>query len=236
MTTSATTDLTLARDRCVRQGLMTAEHAGISLRLPQHSQFLFLDPKAPIPQLESYQTPSDVPLGLQRHLIPLHARIYQLRPDVGAILVGGGAFSTALHDLGLAARTGTPMPVAFDEQARHLGRMGCAARTGYAAGTGRAAPDMTSPELQASFANGANTALIGDLPVCLGTTSQRLALNAELFEKCAKAYVLAAATGQPVSTLPWWVCAIAIGRLRKDQRRAAKRFAQGLFPQETRGY
>jgi hypothetical protein len=61
-------------------------------------------------------------------------------------------------------------------------------------------------------------------------------LNAELLEKCAKAYVLAAATGQPVPTLPWWVCKIAIGRLHKDQRRAAERFAQALLPEETRGY
>jgi hypothetical protein len=216
MSTPATTDLTFtllaARERCARQGLLSAAHAGISLRLPKREQFLFLDANAPTPQLESTQTSSGYPP------IPLHARIYQLRPDVGAILTGGGVFSTSLYDLG-----GT-MPVAFDEQARHLGRMG------------RAALDMTPRELQATFANGANTALVGDLPVCLGTTCQRLVLNAELFEKCAKAYVLAAATGQPVTTLPWWVCTIAIGRLRKDQRRASDRFAQGLLPQETRGY
>ena len=216
MSTPATTDLTTtllaARERCARQGLMTAGHAGISLRLPNSAQFLFLDAKTPTPQLESTQTSSGYPP------IPLHARIYQLRPDIGAILTGGGPFSAALYDLG-----GT-MPVAFDEQARHLGRMRSAA------------PDMTARELQTSFANGANTALVGNLPVCLGTTSQRLVLNAELFEKCAKAYILAAATGQPVTTLPWWVCAIAIGRLRKDQRRASGRFAQGLLPQETRGY
>jgi ribulose-5-phosphate 4-epimerase/fuculose-1-phosphate aldolase len=216
MSTTVPTDLPFtllaARDRCARQGFLTAAHAGISLRLPGVPEFLFLDATATLPRLESTRTPSNHPL------IPLHAGLYQLRPDVGAILVGGGTFAASLHDLG------TAMPVAFDEQARHLGRMG------------RAAPDMTTRELQTTFANGANTALVGDLPVCLGTTCQRLVLNAELFEKCAKAYALAAATGQPVSTLPWWVCAIAIGRLRKDQRHAAERFAQGLLPQEARGY
>ena len=216
MSTPATTDLAVtllaARERCARQSFLTSGHAGISLRLPKDSQFLFLDAKATHPRLESWHTPSD------NHLIPLHARLYQLRPDVGAILAGGGLFSATLYDLGGA------MPPAFDEQARHLGRMG------------RAAPDMTTRELQVSFANGANTALVGDLPVCLGTTCQRVVLNAELFEKCAKAYVLAAATGKSVSTLPWWVCAIAIGRLRKDQRQATERFAQGLLPQEARGY
>jgi hypothetical protein len=216
MSTPATTDLAAtllaARERCARQNFLTAGHAGISLRLPNNSQFLFLGAKASTPQLESCQAPSN------NHLIPLHARLYQLRPDVGAILAGGGLFSTTLYDLGGA------MPAAFDEQARHLGRMG------------RAAPDMTTPELQVSFAHGANTALVGDLPVCLGTTCQRLVLNAELFEKCAKAYALAAATGKSISTLPWWVGAIAMGRLRKDQRQAAERFAQGLLPQEARGY
>ena len=216
MSTPAPTDLAptllAARERCGRHGFLTAGDAGISLRLPKNSQFLFLDATAPIPQLESCQTPSN------HHLIPLHARLYQLRPDVGAVLAGGGLFSTTLYDLGGA------MPVAFDEQARHLGRMG------------GAAPDITTRELQASFANGANAALVGNLPVCLGTTCQRVVLNAELLEKCAKAYVLAAATGQTVSTLPWWVGAIAMGRLRKDQRQAAERFAQGLLPQEARGY
>jgi ribulose-5-phosphate 4-epimerase/fuculose-1-phosphate aldolase len=216
MNTPAPTDLPLtllaARERCARQGLLAAGHAGISLRLPGSPEFLFLDTTATQPQRESTHTPSNT------HLVPLHARLYRLRPDVGAILAGGGVFSTRLHDLGGS------MPVAFDEQARHLGRMA------------HPAPDMTTRELQATFADGTNTALVGDLPVCLGTTCQRLVLNAELFEKCAKAYVLAAATGQRVTTLPWWVRTIAIGRLRKDQRQAAERFAQGLLPQETRGY
>jgi hypothetical protein len=61
-------------------------------------------------------------------------------------------------------------------------------------------------------------------------------LNAELFEKCAKAYVLARATGLPMHTLPWWVCRIANGRLKKDQRRATERFALGLLPEEVKGY
>jgi ribulose-5-phosphate 4-epimerase/fuculose-1-phosphate aldolase len=231
--------LLAARDRCARQGFLTAAHAGISLRLPGSSDFLFTDVQASRPQLHSWRnppgnhtpplhrSPQTAPCEVQapaHHALALHATVYQLRPDVGAILTGGGLFSTSLHELG-----GT-MPVAFDEQARHLGRMGLGSRHG------RPAPDTTTPQLKATFANGTNTALIGDLPICLGTTCQRVVLNAELFEKCAQAYVLAAATGQPVSSLPWWVCTIAIGRLRKDQRHAAERFSQGLLPQEARGY
>jgi ribulose-5-phosphate 4-epimerase/fuculose-1-phosphate aldolase len=206
------TALLSARERCVRQGFFGLEHAGVSARLPGGSEFLFVDATAAIPQRQSWLEPlATLPLTL-------HAAAYRFRPDVGAVLTGGGVFAAALHDFGGA------MPVGFDEQARHLGRMPCAVST------------VTAPELQVRLGDGTNTILVGHLPVCLGTTCQRLVLNAELLEKCAKAYVLASATGQHVGTLPWWVCRIAMGRLRKDQRRAARRFALGLLPEETRGY
>jgi ribulose-5-phosphate 4-epimerase/fuculose-1-phosphate aldolase len=200
------------RERCARQGLLGLEHAGVSARLPGESRFLFVDATAAIPRRQSWLEPlATLPLTL-------HATVYRLRPDVGAVLTGGGVFAAALHDFGGA------MPVGFDEQARHLGRMPGAVSA------------VTAPELRARLADGTNTVLVGHLPVCFATTCQRLVLNAELLEKCAKAYVLAAATGQPVSRLPWWVGRIAMRRLRKDQRRAAGRFALGLLPEETRGY
>ena len=211
---SLTTTLRDARDRCARAGLLAAPQAGLSVRLPGELDFLFLDATASEPRRRSWLTPSpDAPLSLS-----IHATVYQLRPDVGAVLSGGGVYSYALADFG-----GT-MPVAFDEQARHLGRMN------------RPANSATEHELLETLRDGANTALVGDLPLCMGVTCHRAVLNAELFEKCAKAYVLASATGQSVTTLPWWVRRIAVGRLRKDQRRALQRFAQGLLPEESRGY
>lgn len=211
---SLTTTLRNARDRCAREGLLTSPQAGLSVRLPGELDFLFLDATANVPRRQSWVTPSTgAPLSLS-----VHATVYQLRQDVGAVLSGGGVYSHALADF-----DGT-MPIAFDEQARHLGRMHGPAR------------NATEHELLETLRDGANTALVGDLPLCMGTTCHRAVLNAELFEKCAKAYVLAKATGQPVSTLPWWVCRIAVGRLRKDQRRALQRFAQGLLPEESRGY
>ncbi len=206
------TTLLAVRERCARQAVAGSVHAGLSARLPGGNHFLFLAASSAEPRLESWLEPTG-PLSPT-----LHAAVYRLRPDVGAVLSGGGRFAAALRDFG-----GT-MPVAFDEQARHLGRMPAAAAT------------ESDSELQPRLSAGTNTLLLADLPVCLGTTCQRLALNIELFEKCAKAYVLATATGRPVTTLPWWVCHIAIGRLRKDQRRAAQRFAQGLLPEEARGY
>ncbi|MGJ3701214.1 hypothetical protein [Variovorax sp. AFSI2.2] len=61
-------------------------------------------------------------------------------------------------------------------------------------------------------------------------------MNTELFEKCAEAYVLAAATGGQVDPLPWVVRHVANRRLIWDERRAAERFAHGLLPEETKGY
>ena len=209
---SLLTTVLAARERCARQGYLGSEHAGLSARLPGESVFLFVDATATAPRRQAWlDRIESVPLAL-------HAAIYALRPDVGAVLSGGGVFTAALHEFGAA------MPLGFDEQARHLGRMP------------EAVPAVTAPELRRRLADGANTLRVGGLSVCLGTTCQRLVLNAELFEKCAKAYVLAAATGERVGKLPWWVSAIATGRLRKDQRRAAERFAQGLLPEETRGY
>jgi hypothetical protein len=145
-----------------------------------------------------------------------HAAIYRQRPDVGAIAIGGGPFGLCLPDFG-----GT-MPTVFDEQARHLGRMGPAASD--LAGLGR------------SLAAGGNALLLQGRVVCLGTTATRLALNAELFEKCTKAYVLAVAASGKVKSLPWLVRTIANGRLMKDEKRAVARFQQGLLPEEAKGY
>ncbi|KLC63799.1 hypothetical protein GEV893_18425, partial [Xanthomonas perforans] len=81
-----------------------------------------------------------------------------------------------------------------------------------------------------------NAVLVARRPLCLGTSARRLALNIALFEKCAKAYVLAAATGGPTRQLPWWVRRIANGRLRKDQVRASAAFANGALPTESTAY
>jgi hypothetical protein len=208
---SLSTTLLTARERCARHGFLGWNEAGLSARLPGGTDFLFVDAGSAAPRRLSWLDPHEGSLSL-------HAAVYRLRADAGAVLSGGGVFTAALQDFG-----GT-MPVGFDEQARHLGRMP------------EPASSITTMEMRPRLAEGANTILVGHLPVCLGTTCQRLVLNAELLEKCARAYVLAAATGEPVGELPWWVRKIAIGRLHKDQRRAAQRFAAGLLPEETRGY
>jgi hypothetical protein len=91
-------------------------------------------------------------------------------------------------------------------------------------------------DLPAALAGGGNAAIVRGQVLCIGTTAARLSMNAELFEKCAKAYVLAMATGGRVKPLPWIVRHVANRRLMKDERRAAERFARGLLPEETKGY
>ncbi|GGA50919.1 class II aldolase/adducin family protein [Dyella nitratireducens] len=150
-----------------------------------------------------------------------HAAVYAARADVGAIALGGGVFGRMLGSFG------GQLPQLFDEQARHLGAT--------------VVPmfhhtDDLQARAQPTLATGGNV-WAGEHDVSVfGNTVHRLVLNAELLEKCAKAYVLAKATGMPLHTLPWWVCHIANGRLKKDQKRAAQRFAQGLLPEEVKGY
>lgn len=156
--------------------------------------------------------PQRLPLRGAPAAAEVHAEVYAQRADVGAVAWGGGAFGPCLADFGGA------MPQVFDEQARHLGPM-------HPGGTPAAA--LRGP---------GNVALVAGRPVCLGMTAMRLALNAELFEKCAKAYVLAVAGGGRVRPLPWIVRLVANRRLAKDQQRAAARLQQGLLPEESKGY
>lgn len=183
--------------------------ASVSMRVPGSSDMLLGVPGSD-PQCISLDSAAE---GVHRQ----HAEIYRMRPDVGAIAWGSGAYGRLLPGV-----SGV-LPQVFDEQARHLGR---SART-----------DSDRPdEMARSLGEGGNVWVHRSDVMVFGTTLHRLVLNAELLEKCAKAYVLAAATGEPLHRLPWWVCHIANGRLKKDQKSAVARFAQGLMPEEAKGY
>ena len=196
------------RERLQAKHLLPADGASVSLRIPGGDAMWFGQAIDAAPQRMSFGAASGDGL--------VHAATYAARRDVGAIAVGGAAFGRCLADFGGA------MPQAFDEQARHLGAMGLAA--------------TELRELGTSLRRGGNVLLVQGRPVCLGMTAMRLALNAELFEKCAKAYVLAVAGGGRVRPLPWIVRFVANRRLYKDEQRAAQRFAQGRLAEETKGY
>lgn len=160
--------------------------------------------------------PCEIGLDRTAGLAADHALVYRERADIGAIIQGGGRYGQHVVDFG------GRLPELFDEQARHLGRMAPAV-------------DRAS-DLPEALAEQGNVQLLAGQPLCLGTTTSRVALNADLFEKCAKAYTLARATGTNLTRLPWWVVLIATRRLHRDQRAAAQAFTQGRLPAESRGY
>lgn len=167
--------------------------------------------------------PVRVPLSTEpgSEQIQRHMAVYMARADVGAVALGGGAFGRMLGNFG------GRLPQLFDEQARHLGAT--------AVPMVRRADDLQT-HAQRCLTTGGNVWVADEGVLVFGNTVHRLVLNAELLEKCAKAYVLALATGERLHTLPWWVCRIANGRLKKDQKRAAEQFALGKLPEEVKGY
>jgi len=199
-----------ARRRLRYRGLF-ADGSSLSVRSPQGAMLWFGDAHCNGPTR----------LGVARAAsstgeAPMHVAIYLARPDVGAVLLGGGDYGRALAGFGGA------MPQLFDEQARHIGPMG--------------SPVDGTVTLSRTLRGGGNALIIGGRPACLGITSERLVLNAELFEKCAQACVLARAAGVSVRPLPWWVRWVANRRLMKDEKRAALRFSRGLMPEQSLGY
>ena len=186
--------------------LQAQGHAAISTRVPGTPRFWFAANEQATPVLVAL---TDSGSAIQH----LHAQVYATRADIGAIASGCGRYGRHLLEV-----TGE-LPNVFDEQVRHLSKL---------------MPSATPWEKQ--LASGSNILSHNGELLVLGMTGARLMLNAELFEKCAHAYVLAAATGKPIPQLPWVVRFFATRRLRKDQQRASARMAQGLLADESKGY
>ena len=198
------------KQRLQQKNLLCSASPFISARNPDDQSIWGAPADAPQPEkIRSWQEAADDPAAL-------HLWIYARRPDITAIVSGCGTYGQLMLEL-----CGS-MPGIFDEQVRHTGIMPPPADSRQAAAK--------------TLARGGNIASIGDTPLVMGMTAERLILNAELFEKRAKAYLLAAATGQPVKTLPWPVRYIANRRLRKDQQQARLRIQKGLLPEESTGY
>lgn len=163
--------------------------------------------------------------GLPDHVRPLaalHAAFYRARPDAGAILTNRQEWGSSLHLLD------HPMPAAFDEQARQLGPSVLPMPNDPVATTG-CTPSLTRAA-QSIAGSGANAFLMGEGVLLLGMTPARVLFNAELLEKCAKAYLLAVATGNHIPPLPFYVRYIAHRRLLKDESRSADAYARGETP------
>jgi hypothetical protein len=97
--------------------------------------------------------------------------------------------------LRMLAYYGGQLPPIFDEQVRHIGL-----------------PTEVLDEKEApaemvrkTFRKGANAVLLGARLICLGMTCDRVLFNTELYEKCARAYVIAKASGNRIGSIPMWV-------------------------------
>jgi ribulose-5-phosphate 4-epimerase/fuculose-1-phosphate aldolase len=205
--------LEAARTRLLAKGLLRVGDS-ISVRVPGAESYLHLVEAADGKVACCQQSL----VGLSAGVAELHRRVYLARLDVGAILLNRQHWAAALPAAG-----GT-LPGIFDEQLRQLGWT-----------VTQIAPPTMFDE-RSPLAGGANAFGIGQQVLCLGMTLERLVFNAELLEKCAKAYLLARATGLSVKKIPWLVRWIATGRLRREQKRAAGSFARGELPQRSAGY
>ena len=155
--------------------------------------------------------------GLSR----LHALIYRVRADAGAVAISSPKGARLLASLGGL------LPAIFDEQVRHIGSsVGPLLDQEYADG------EM----VRKTFRRGANAALLGERLLCLGMTCERAVFNTELYEKCAQAYVIAKASGNRISFIPMWVRLIANRRLLRDERQAAASYRKSCFPQGLNAY
>ena len=192
------------------KGLFGRGSDSVSLRVPGARSALCFS-EGTEPRMVDFDDPAD-------GVAALHTFAYSARPDVGGIVLGVTPWSSALEALGV------PVPSLFDEQARHIGRPAEPVADGDGVG------------LEKALGTGTNAFVIGGKRLGLGATPNRVVLNADLFEKCAKAFVLAASTGEPVRALPDWASELWYERLRKDQLRAAAAYASGRVPDGMDGY
>lgn len=154
--------------------------------------------------------------SIEGHLAPsvessMHAAIYQVRPDVNAIVHTHQVYASALTLIK------APIPALFDEQARFLGRS--VEIIPYApSGTG-----MLKSTVAKHVKNHNNAFMMQNHgALVFGHDMQRAVHNVEILEKCALAYLLALCSERKVSKIPLAVREIAFSKLRKDQEKVKR--------------
>jgi L-ribulose-5-phosphate 4-epimerase len=199
----------------VRKGYLMATGGNISLRMPQRNAF------AITPSNYDYfkMTPDDVCIldfeqsKIEGHLKPsvesaMHGAIYQVRPDVNAIVHTHQAYVSALTLIKM------PIPALFDEQARFLGR-GVDIIPYAPSGTG-----MLKNTVAKHVKNHNNAFMMQNHgALVFGHDMERAVHNVEILEKCALAYLLAICSERKISRIPLAVREVAFAKLRKDQKK-----------------
>ena len=202
----------------VRKGYLMATGGNISLRISGQNAF------AITPSNYDYfkMAADDVCVldfnlnKIESHLKPsvesaMHAAIYQVRPDVNAIIHTHQAYVSALTLIK------APIPALFDEQARFLGRS--VDIIPYApSGTG-----LLKNAVAKHVKNHNNAFMMQNHgALVFGHNMERAVHNVEILEKCALAYLLAICSERKVSKIPLVVREVAFAKLRKDQMKVER--------------
>jgi len=209
LTATRQTELSRAHRRLIDKHLLNAEDDAVSVLIPGARRMLYRARDDAEARHLAFSGLTGLPA--------LHARSYELRPDAGALASVTTPAGSAL------AESGVHVPIVFDEQARHVGETWS---------------NVSSTQLATALATGSNAGLLDGRLLLLGVTPSRMVFNAELFEKCARAYLLArgAASGRTIHLVPFWVRLIARHRLRRDQANAARCHAAGREAPELIAY
>src|SRR5512133_969947 len=193
----------------VQKGYLMATGGNLSLRAPGQDCF------AVTPSNYDYlkMTPDDVCVldfelkPLEGRLKPsvesaMHGAIYQVRPDVNAIIHTHQVYTSALTLIK------APIPALFDEQARFLGRR--VDIIPYApSGTG-----LLKNAVARNVRNHNNAFMMQNHgALVFGHDMERAVHNVERLEKCALAYLLAICSERKVSKIPLAVREIAFAKL-----------------------
>ena len=199
----------------VRKGYLMATGGNLSLRIAGQNAF------AITPSNYDYfkMTAEDVCVldldlnKIQGHLKPsvesaMHGAVYQVRPDVQAIIHTHQAYVSALTLIKV------PIPALFDEQARFLGRS--VDIIPYApSGTG-----LLKNAVAKHVRNHNNAFMMQNHgALVFGHDLERAVHNVEILEKCALAYLLAICSERKISKIPLAVREVAFAKLRKDQKK-----------------
>src|SRR5215207_3021490 len=202
----------------VGKGYLMATGGNLSLRVPGQDSF------AITPSNYDYfkMTPEDVCVldselnVIEGHLKPsvesaMHGVVYQVRPDVNAIIHTHQAYVSALTLIK------APIPALFDEQARFLGRS--VDIIPYApSGTG-----LLKNAVAKHVKNHNNAFMMQNHgALVFGHDMERAIHNVEILEKCALSYLLAICSERKVSKIPLAVREVAFAKLRQDQKKIEK--------------
>ncbi len=153
---------------------------------------------------------------IKGHLKPsvessLHEAVYEVRPDVNAIIHTHQVYASALTLIKM------PIPALFDEQVRFLGRS--VEIIPYApSGTG-----FLKNIVAKHVKNNANAFMMQNHgALVFGIDMERAVHNVEILEKCSLAYLLALLSERDITKIPLAIREIAFAKLRKDQKKVSQ--------------